>query len=103
MVETGRDHLLHQERVIEEKGRVEERRVKEIAAQKATRMQSASGGSREGASDGSRVGRSTGGWGGGRERGDWGKLGVSTPNLNLPTPVSRHASVKALVANNRGI
>ena len=55
-METGRDHLLHKERRIEEKGWVEERRVKKIAAQEATRMQSASGGSRAGASGSSRVG-----------------------------------------------
>ena len=53
----GHDHLLHKEREIEEKGRVEERRVTEIAAQKAARTQSASGDSQEGASDGSRVDR----------------------------------------------
>ena len=93
MVRTGRNHLLHKERETGEKGRVEERRVKEIAAQKAARMQSASGGSRAGA---------CGGREGGKGGGDWGKLGVSTPNLNLPTSVSRHTSVKALAANNRG-
>ena len=65
MVRTGRDHLFHKEREIEEKGRVEERRVKKIAAQKAARMQSARGGSRAGANGGSRVGKSTGGEGGG--------------------------------------
>ena len=37
---------------------------KEIAAQKAARTQSASGGSRAGASDGGRVGKSTGRRGG---------------------------------------
>ena len=71
-METGRDHLLHKERRIEEKGWVEERRVKKIAAQEATRMQSASGGSRAGASDGSRVGESTGeGSEGGERGGSW--------------------------------
>ena len=65
MVGVGHDHLLHKEREIEEKGRVEDRRVKEIAAQKAVRIQSASGESREGANDGSQVGKSTGGGGGG--------------------------------------
>ena len=73
---------------------------KGIAAQKAAKMQSASGGSREGASNGSQVGKSMGG--GVEGGGDWGKVRVSTPNLNLPTSVSRHASVKALAANNRG-
>ena len=72
MVGMGRDHLLHKEREIEGKGRVEERRVKEIAAQKAARMQSASGDSREGASDGSRVGKSMGGGGEGGEGGGTG-------------------------------
>ena len=31
----------------------------------------------------------------------WGKLGVSAQNLNLPTSVSRPASIKALAANDQ--
>ena len=81
----GRNRPLHKEGESEEKGWVEERRVKQIATQKAARMQSASGGSRAGAGGGSRVGKSAeegarGGKGGGAGPGvDWGKLGVSTP------------------------
>ena len=63
------DYLLQKGRVAEEKERVEEQRIKEIAARKAARTQSASGGSQVGASGGSRasasgsgrVGKSTGG------------------------------------------
>ena len=74
MVGTGRDHLLHKKREIEEKGRVEERKVKGVAAQKAARMQSASSSSREGTSDGSQVGKLMGGGG---ERGKGGGTGGS--------------------------
>ena len=75
MVRTGRDHLFHKEREIEEKGQVEERRVKEIAAQKAVRMQSACGGSRAGAS---------GGRGGGRGR----RLGEARSQHSEPEPAN---------------
>ena len=65
------DYLLQKEREAEEKEWGEDRRVKAMAAQRAAKVQSASGGNRAGSSNGSR----------GRDR------------RKLPTPVSKHASV----------
>ena len=81
MVGTGRNHLLHKGGETEEKGRVEERRVKEIATLKAARAWPASSGSRVQAVVARKAQVVVAGWGSRWEGGGGGEAGSQHSEL----------------------